>query len=229
MEFGQRIKQARIQSGLTQKELSEQADISVPYLSSLENDRDNNPSLRLMMSIGSILETSPAYLFFNEGELRAFENQDGSAFTANKIKKCMFDKGISDEELIGENVSSHLMTSILRNREIYIRRASMKEIAGKLELTVDFLFFKKEGMDSMYSRKPKKVFIPDGMSKEVKNILEMKAELGYTDTYLAEKSNVSQTFIHRIKTGKKGIDKPFTEYDHVRIGRIAEFLEKDRI
>jgi XRE family transcriptional regulator of biofilm formation len=226
MKFGQRIKEARISKGLTQKELSGQANISVPYLSSLENDRDNNPSLRLMQRIGSILETSPSYLFFNEGEVRSFNDTVGSVFTANKMKKCMLDKGISKEELIGENVTSYSLTLLLRNREINIYKTSMEEIARKLERSVDFLFFQKEGIDSEYRRYlNRKIFVPDGVSEEVKKIIEVQDERGYTDTYVAEKTNVSQTFIHRLKTGKKGVDKPFVEYDYVRIKRIEEFLE----
>lgn len=64
MEIGQRIKNLRIQKGLTQEELGERTDLTKGYISQLERDL-SSPSLETFFSIVEVLGSTPQD-FFNE-------------------------------------------------------------------------------------------------------------------------------------------------------------------
>jgi HTH-type transcriptional regulator, competence development regulator len=54
--FGSRLKELRLQRGLTQRQLSEQAGVDFTYLSKIENDRlDYTPSIKTLQALASAL------------------------------------------------------------------------------------------------------------------------------------------------------------------------------
>lgn len=61
MDIGERIRQLRKSRGLTLKELSKKVDISVSFLSDIENDR-SQPSLERVRALASGLDTTVSYL-----------------------------------------------------------------------------------------------------------------------------------------------------------------------
>ena len=67
MDVGKRIKAERIAQKLTLKDLSEQALISVSFLSDIENGR-SNPSLDRLREISEALGKQPSY-FLDEPEV----------------------------------------------------------------------------------------------------------------------------------------------------------------
>ena len=73
--IGQRIKAAREKSGLTQEIVSEQADITVVYLSKIENGKVR-PTLDTLNSICAAIECDLGTLFINStSESNAYENE----------------------------------------------------------------------------------------------------------------------------------------------------------
>lgn len=54
--FGEAIKQARIEKKLSLRELARRIGISHPYLSQLENNHNNNPSLEIIVKLSKELE-----------------------------------------------------------------------------------------------------------------------------------------------------------------------------
>ena len=63
MTFGQRIRERRIDKGLTQKELADKAGISITYLSKLETGALSPPRERTILALADILDADQAELF----------------------------------------------------------------------------------------------------------------------------------------------------------------------
>lgn len=54
--IGKRVKELRIEKGLTLTELAEQAGVAKSYLSSIERDKQTNPSIHFLEKICSVLD-----------------------------------------------------------------------------------------------------------------------------------------------------------------------------
>lgn len=65
MSVGERIKALRQERKLTLRELSQKADISISFLSDIENGR-SNPSLERLKAIAEALNTTVSYLLGEE-------------------------------------------------------------------------------------------------------------------------------------------------------------------
>lgn len=66
MEIGKRIKNLRVQKGLTQEELGERTDLTKGYISQLERDL-SSPSMETFFTLLEVLGSTPKD-FFNERE-----------------------------------------------------------------------------------------------------------------------------------------------------------------
>lgn len=64
--IGERIKQLRVQKGYSITELAELSGVSKSYLSYIERDLQNNPSLQFLSKISIPLDTSIEFLLGNE-------------------------------------------------------------------------------------------------------------------------------------------------------------------
>lgn len=73
MNVGERIKQLRKQNNLTLRELSQKADISVSFLSDIENGR-SKPSLEKLKYISEALGTTISYLLGETSNLGSFSD-----------------------------------------------------------------------------------------------------------------------------------------------------------
>ena len=60
-----KMKEIRIEQGITLEELAKKTNISIGYLSHLERGTRNNPSIRLMEKISKALNKSILEVFFN--------------------------------------------------------------------------------------------------------------------------------------------------------------------
>lgn len=76
MDIGLRMKELRIQSGLTQQELADRSELSKGFISQLERNL-TSPSITTLLDIIQCLGTTPAE-FFNdeEPEQIVFKNED---------------------------------------------------------------------------------------------------------------------------------------------------------
>lgn len=65
--FGEVIRQARKTKGISLRELASRIGISHPYLSQLENNHNNNPSIKIIYDLSLALDISFAYLVHISG------------------------------------------------------------------------------------------------------------------------------------------------------------------
>ena len=70
--IGQRLRARRVERGLTLAEVSELADLSLPYVSNLERGR-GNPTLEALEALASALEISVASLLGEVGQADSLE------------------------------------------------------------------------------------------------------------------------------------------------------------
>lgn len=81
MSVGKRIKKVRLEKDLTLRELSKKVDISISFLSDIENER-SNPSLERLKDIAKALNTSVSYFL---------EEQSNTPSPEQKIKNALSD------------------------------------------------------------------------------------------------------------------------------------------
>ena len=60
--MGTNVRNLRKEKGLTQEKLAELSDISIAYLSKIENNRVQNVSLMVVYRLAEVLDVSPGYL-----------------------------------------------------------------------------------------------------------------------------------------------------------------------
>lgn len=76
MEIGNKIKELRVQKGLTQEELANRAELSKGFISQIERDL-TSPSIATLTDILQVLGTDLSSFFSEEGEEQiVFGNQD---------------------------------------------------------------------------------------------------------------------------------------------------------
>ena len=92
MDIGKRMKELRIQYGLTQQELADRSELTKGFISQLERNQ-NTPSIGTLLDIIQCLGTTPAEFFTDEEpEQIVFKNED--FFTkVNEDKHNIIDQG----------------------------------------------------------------------------------------------------------------------------------------
>ena len=78
MDIGHRMKELRIQYGLTQQELADRAELTKGFISQLERNQ-NSPSIGTLLDIIQCLGTTPAE-FFTDDRLFFRRSETDSAF-----------------------------------------------------------------------------------------------------------------------------------------------------
>lgn len=90
--IGERIKELRIEQGMTLAELGERTNLSTSYLSQIERDK-TTPSLSTLMGIARALNVGLRYFFEAEAEaayvVRADVGQDDLAADAPIVRLCL--------------------------------------------------------------------------------------------------------------------------------------------
>ena len=71
MEIGNKIKDLRVQKGLTQEELADRAELSKGFISQLERDL-TSPSIATLIDLLQVLGTTPKDFFDDESENQCF-------------------------------------------------------------------------------------------------------------------------------------------------------------
>lgn len=128
--IGDRIKTLRKEHSLTLKDLSEKANISVSFLSDIENGR-SNPSLERLNDIAKALDTTTSYLLgenqlINEKKETQLTKKDEKDIEKrlNQIKTELMERqdGLM---LSGEPVSPDAIQSIVDALEFGMRQAKL--------------------------------------------------------------------------------------------------------
>ena len=96
MDIGHRMKELRIQYGLTQQELADRAELTKGFISQLERNQ-NSPSIGTLLDIIQCLGTTPAEFFTDEEpEQIVFKEEDYFEKTAEKILLVVSSKALDD-------------------------------------------------------------------------------------------------------------------------------------
>ncbi|MBO8172207.1 MAG: helix-turn-helix domain-containing protein [Bacillaceae bacterium] len=66
--IGKRIKQKRLEKGLSLSELADRAGVAKSYLSSIERDIQSNPSIQFLEKVARVLDVSVEALLNSENE-----------------------------------------------------------------------------------------------------------------------------------------------------------------
>ena len=109
--IGKRVKEVRVARGMPQMLLAEKSDISVPYLSYIENKK-KAPSLEVIVKIAMALNTSVDSLL--EGNQTTY-----SGIYEKEIVEIMFDCSPYEKRILYEMLNS-LKSSIRQNRSLMI-------------------------------------------------------------------------------------------------------------
>ena len=97
MDIGKRMKELRIQYGLTQQELADRSELTKGFISQLERNQ-NTPSIGTLLDIIQCLGTTPAEFFTDEEpEQIVFKNED--FFTKVNEDKHNIIEWVSEEDI----------------------------------------------------------------------------------------------------------------------------------
>lgn len=66
MSIGKKLREIRRSKGFTMKELSNKSKVSQSYISDLENEKNNKPSIDILIKLANALEISEAILYRTE-------------------------------------------------------------------------------------------------------------------------------------------------------------------
>ncbi|MDD6481753.1 MAG: cupin domain-containing protein [Lachnospiraceae bacterium] len=89
MDIGHRMKELRIQFGLTQQELADRAELTKGFISQLERNQ-NSPSVGTLLDIIQCLGTTPAEFFADtEPEQIVFRSEDYFQKTDEEKQNCI--------------------------------------------------------------------------------------------------------------------------------------------
>ncbi|MCS7463274.1 helix-turn-helix domain-containing protein [Paenibacillus doosanensis] len=93
--IGRRVKQLRMEKGLTLTELAEKAGVAKSYLSSIERDIQSNPSIQFLEKICAVLEVPIESFLQNKTALQQELDEDWLGL----VREAM-DSGISKEQFL---------------------------------------------------------------------------------------------------------------------------------
>lgn len=128
MSFGERLKEARIMKGLTQKQLAEKLSIGGTTVTGYEKD-NSEPSMNTISKIMEILDVDANFLF--QDEASGIETEE--KVMAEKIR-CVVRKYRSLDQFGQETIDYVLEREVERVKEIR-RQASLIE---KIEISKEF-------------------------------------------------------------------------------------------
>ena len=90
MDIGHRMKDLRIQYGLTQQELADRAELTKGFISQLERNQ-NSPSIGTLLDIIPCLVTTPAEFFADEGPEQIVFKADDYFEKKDEEKNCQIE------------------------------------------------------------------------------------------------------------------------------------------
>ena len=94
------IKEIRKIKKISLKQLQEKTDISISYLSELENNKAKNPSLIVIVKIAQVLDVKLDDIYFVRGEIESMKkalNIFIEAYGINDEKTLKFSREINEE------------------------------------------------------------------------------------------------------------------------------------
>lgn len=90
--IGERLKKARVEKGYTQEKLAEMMELSIAYVSRIENDK-THINLKRLNELCSILDTSESYILNGVSD-------NSTSYLNNELNSILKDCSSKDKELI---------------------------------------------------------------------------------------------------------------------------------
>lgn len=142
MDIGKRMKELRIQYGLTQQELADRAELTKGFISQLERNQ-NSPSVSTLLDIIQCLGTTPADFFTDEEpEQIVFREED-------------YFKKIDDEnQSVVEWIIPNAQRNVMEPVRLTLRPGGRSEILAPHEGEEDFGYVLKGSIRVYYGNKP---------------------------------------------------------------------------
>jgi transcriptional regulator with XRE-family HTH domain len=138
MSFGERLKEARLLKGYTQKQLGEKLNIAGTTITGYEKD-NSEPSMLVISKIMNVLDIDANFLFQDVTQDHIFENSSTPEEFENIIKKY---RNLDDE---GRKLVNHVLAvEVKRSKDLLEARESAK----KRLLTYEKNFKKIQGNKS---------------------------------------------------------------------------------
>lgn len=100
------IKELRKIKKLTLKEMQENTEMSISYLSEIENNKVKNPSLLVMVKIAKVLDVKLDDIYFVEGEIKSMKkalNIYVKAYRINDERTINFSQKVN--KYLAENIN----------------------------------------------------------------------------------------------------------------------------
>lgn len=169
--LGNRIREFRLERGLTLEQLADSSGLSASYLSTIERGL-KKPSIPVLKSIADALHVSAALLVQDEDD----------AFTGDKLRFLREGRGLSIEELAEISELSATLLVKLEQGELRPDFEQLERLAEALNFTVSF-FLEKNNFQTQIGIRLK----------------QLRDSQGLTIASLADKAGVSEGLISQIE------------------------------
>jgi len=170
---GKKIRQAREQRGLSLTNLAERANISVSYLSEVENGR-KSPSLQVVKQLAGALNLEPAALFVS--------GPRGRITPGDRIRLIRTEQNLTLAQVAGKaGIAASYLSEIERSR-VSPAPATLKRIAEALDTDLVQILGPMAGLGV--------------------RLRQAREELGYSQAELAKRAAVSAGLVGQIERGE---------------------------
>lgn len=144
MSFGSQLRKARLDAGLTQKQLAVAVDAKHNSISNWENDQ-NRPDTDTINLLCTTLNISPNYLLGEYEQNGPIEPNMGNLFTV--LQKLCDEKGITGYRMCKDvGIQPSIMTDLKMGRRVGVNAETASKIANYFNVSVDYLLGKEVDM-----------------------------------------------------------------------------------
>lgn len=177
MQIGEKVKQLRIQYGLTQEELASRCELSKGFISMLENDL-TSPSVSTMQDLLEVfgMSLSDFFLTVEESPREEVVYKKGDYFVNEHeeytIEYLVPDAQVKEIESLKITLNKSGKTDLIPPHEGDMHGYILR---GKVELHINGDIYKLSAGDSFYYSKP-------ASEQYIKNIAQTKSELLWIST-----------------------------------------------
>lgn len=135
MSIGKKLREIRRSKGFTMKELSNKSKVSQSYISDLENEKNNKPSIDILNKLANALEINVNYFFEDNSLINELAERAGNHIVddiyplIDYVNKSRFDNKYNIKAIFSNSDLidlSNLIDDIVSNRLRYVAEKSSK-------------------------------------------------------------------------------------------------------
>lgn len=124
MNLGQFIREQRKGKGLTLREAAKRSGVSHPYLSQLENGKNDKPSPDILRKLATVLDLSNKELMLVAGYISEEEAKEISEIE-NDLKE--IDQWVKNQEIELTKFDNDLLNLVRKNEPVYYNGKQLSE------------------------------------------------------------------------------------------------------